>query len=417
MKWSLVKKRVSDLREWPKNPRKITEKGVRDLTKSIRKFGLAEPIVINTDNTICGGHGRRKVLLQEGMESVDCYVPERALTEKEFEELNIRLNKNIAGVFDFDILANEFEMSDLLEWGFELDELDGCEFDTEKLDPQCDEDNVPDAPPEPTTKRGDVWILGRHRLMCGDSTMIDDVERLMNGEKADLWIADPPFGVSYCDKNSAIHGGTVLNQNGKEIKGDTKSVKDLCIFWRDVASNAYSVTTMEASNYWCACQGSDKMMMMMMMMMDEAGWNIRHELIWVKDSFVFGRSDYHYRHEPIIYGWKKDGKHNWFSDRKQDSVFEIPRPRKSDLHPTTKPVELFEQFFNNSCPSGGLVFESFGGSGTSIIASEKTGKRCNTMELDERYCDVIINRWEQYTGKDAILESTKQKYKDLNKNK
>jgi site-specific DNA-methyltransferase (adenine-specific) len=143
--------------------------------------------------------------------------------------------------------------------------------------------------------------------------------------------------------------------------------------------------------------------MMMMMMMDEAGWNIRHELIWVKGSFVFGRSDYHYRHEPIIYGWKKKGKHNWYADRKQDSVFEIDRPHKSDLHPTTKPVELFEIFIKNSTASNNLVFESFAGSGTSIIASEKTNRRCNAMELDPHYCSVIIKRWQDYTGMKARL--------------
>ncbi len=266
----------------------------------------------------------------------------------------------------------------------------------------CDEDEVPEVV-EPKSKLGDLYQLGKHKLMCGDSTSLADVQRLMNGELADMWIADPPFGVSYMEKNAAVNGGIVHNQEGKEIMSDTKSVEELCPFWKDAAIAAYEVTTDQAANYWCACQGSDKMMMMMMMMMDEAGWNIRHELIWVKSSLVFGRSDYHYRHEPIIYGWKKKGTHKWYGDRKQDSVLEIDRPNKSDLHPTTKPVELFENFIRNSTIQEQLIFESFGGSGTTLIASEKLNRRSNTMELDPHYCDVIISRWEKYTGRQAEL--------------
>jgi DNA modification methylase len=178
-------------------------------------------------------------------------------------------------------------------------------------------------------------------------------------------------------------------------------VKELCPFWRDVAVSALMATTDKASSYWFACQGSDKMMMMMMMM-DEAGWNIRHELIWVKKSFVFGRSDYHYRHEPIIYGWKKTGTHEWCGDRKQDSVFEIDRPHKSDLHPTTKPTELIKKFIENSSKSGQLVLDTFGGSGTTLIASEETNRKCFIMELDPKYCDVIVTRYLKYTNQSQV---------------
>jgi DNA modification methylase len=233
----------------------------------------------------------------------------------------------------------------------------------------------------------------------------DEINILMSGDKADLWITDPPYGVSYIAKNAAVHGGIVKNSEGKEITNDTKTVKELCPFWKAVAQNAYLNTTSKASHYWFACQGSDKMMMMMMMMMDESGWNIRHELIWVKSSFVFGRSDYHYRHEPIIYGWKKDGTHNWCGDRKQDSVFEIPRPHKSDLHPTTKPVELITEFIMNSSNTDQIILDTFGGSGTTLIAAEKTGRKCFMAEIDTRYCDVILNRYSKYSGKLIIHEN------------
>jgi site-specific DNA-methyltransferase (adenine-specific) len=288
--------------------------------------------------------------------------------------------------FDVDLLGIE---------GFSLTEV-------EKVEPGCDEDEVPEAP-EPKTKRGDIYKLGRHRLMCGDSTSIDDVEKLMAGEKADLWIADPPFGVSYIEKNAAVNRGVPKSQIGKEIKSDTKTLEEISPLWRETAVNAFIVTTDKAANYWCACQGIDKMMMMMMMMMQEAGWNTRHQLIWVKSKLVFGRSDYHYRHEPIIYGWKKKNTHNWYGDRKQDSVLEFDKPNRSDLHPTTKPVELFERLFSNSSKPGDLIFESFGGSGTTLIAAEKLDRRSNTMELDPKYCDVIVARWEKYTGKKAEL--------------
>lgn len=394
------------------NPRKISDKELTGLKESIKKFGFIDPLVINKrTNTLVGGHQRLKAAELLEMDNVPVVYVNLNISEE--KALNIALNSHmISGKYDLEILPLlldeiKLELPELSEkLRFNELKLD-LKLDTEieKIDGLIDDDEIPKTK-ECRVKKGDIWSLGNHRLMCGDSTIIDDVEKLMNDKKADLWIADPPFGVSYIEKNIVANGGKPLNQKGKQIKGDTKSVEELCPFWRDVAANAYLFTTMEAANYWCACQGSDKMMMMMMMM-DEAGWNIRHELIWVKDQFVLGRSDYHYQHEPIIYGWKKKGKHNWFSDRKQSSVFNIDKPKKSDFHPTTKPVELFENFFKNSCPKKGLILESFGGSGTSIIASEKLNMECYTMELDEKYCDVIINRWEQFTGKKAELINEK----------
>lgn len=266
-----------------------------------------------------------------------------------------------------------------------------------------DANDIPEVKIEVSARHGDIFLLGKNRLMCGDSTKKEDMELLMNGELADLWITDPPYGVDYVAKNAAVNGGIVKNAAGKEIKNDAKSVKELCPFWKEVAKNAFDFSTDKASHYWFACQGSDKMMMMMMMMMDEAGWNIRHELIWVKSSFVFGRSDYHYRHEPIIYGWKKDGTHEWHGDRKQDSVLEFDRPHKSDMHPTTKPVELIERLMANSSKEGQLVLDTFGGSGTTLVAAEKLGRRCNMIELDPIYVDVIVRRWELLTGEKAQL--------------
>lgn len=399
---------LSKLVPYEKNMHIHTPEQIDRLCDLIRYQGFRDPLIVQRGtNRVAAGHGRMEAAKKLGLKQVPVVYQE---FESEEQFYAFVVSHNAIGKDEWAKLDLVKINVDFLDLGpdLDIDMLGLKDFVIEpldKLDPQCDEDEVPEVKHDSVTKRGDVWLLGEHRVMCGDSTMIDDVEKLMDGQKADLWIADPPFGVSYMEKNLAVNNQVVKNQEGKEIKSDTKSVDELCPFWKDVALNAYSVTTNEASSYWCACQGSDKMMMMMMML-DEAGWNIRHELIWAKDSFVFGRSDYHYQHEPIIYGWKKKGKHNWYSDRKQSSLFSIDRPKKSDLHPTTKPVELFQEFFKNSCPRKGLIYESFAGSGTSVIAAENRDQKCYGMELDEYYCDIIVERWQKYTGKEAVLEST-----------
>lgn len=392
---------VKNLKSHPKNRNKHPEDQLRRLAEILKYQGWRYPIKVSKrSGFVTSGHGRIEAAKINGWKEVPVNFQEYESEDQEYADL--QADNAIASWAELDLAGINMDMADLGP-DFNIDMLGIKDFfiePAEKFEAQSDEDEIPEIV-EPKTKLGDIYQLGRHRLMCGDSTSINDVESLMDGKKADLWIADPPFGVSYMEKNAATNGGVVRNQIGKEIKSDTKTVEELCPFWRDTAVNAYLVTTDQASNYWCACQGSDKMMMMMMM--DEAGWNIRHELIWVKQQFVLGRSDYHYRHEPIIYGWKKKGTHNWYADRKQDSVFEIDRPHKSDLHPTTKPVELFEKFISNSTKPGDLIFESFGGSGTTLIASEKLNRKSNSMELDPKYCDVIVARWEKYTGKKAEL--------------
>jgi DNA modification methylase len=392
---------IDTLKPHPKNRNSHPQEQIARLAKIISFQGIRSPIKVSRrSGFMTAGHGRLEAFKALKLKHVPVDYQDYESDEQEYADL--QSDNAIALWAELDLSGINTDIGDL-DPDFDIDLLGIKDFTLEPADKiaLCDEDEVPEHV-EPKTKLGDIYKLGEHRLMCGDSTSLSDVEKLMAGELADLWIADPPFGVSYMEKNAAVNGGIVKNQIGKQIKSDTKTVEELCPFWRDSAANAYVVTTIEASNYWCACQGSDKMMMMMMMM-DEAGWNIRHELIWVKDSFVFGRSDYHYRHEPIIYGWKKAGKHNWYGDRKKDSVLEISRPHKSDLHPTTKPVELFENFISNSSKANDLIFESFGGSGSTLIACEKTNRKCFMMELDPHYCDVIVARWEKYTGQTAEL--------------
>lgn len=401
---------IEDVRPNNRNRNKHPEAQIERLIKIIKHQGFRQPLIVsNQSGLLVAGHGRLIAAKRLGMTEVPVVFQD---FESEEQEYQAQVSDNaIASWAELDLAGINADIPELGPFDIDLLGIENFAVEiADKLEPQCDEDDVPEVGTALVVP-GDVYTLGRHRLMCGDSTMIDDIERLMDGEMADLWITDPPYGVSYVEKNAAVHGGIVKNAIGKEIKNDTKSVEELCPFWRDVASNAFTVSTDKCSHYWFACQGSDKMMMMMMM--DEAGWNIRHELIWVKSSFVFGRSDYHYRHEPIIYGWKKDGTHEWYGDRKQDSVFEVDRPSKSDLHPTTKPVELIEKFINNSSRSGQVILDTFGGSGTTLIASEKTGRNARLMELDPKYCTVILDRWAKYTGKDPVRESDSAKWSDI----
>ena len=228
--------------------------------------------------------------------------------------------------------------------------------------------------------------------MLGDSTKDEDVAELMGGKKADLFLTDPPYGVSYLEKNASVHGGIVHNMVGKTISSDEKTLEEIKGLWYDGARNAFNNSTDEASYLWFACQGGDQMMMMMMMI-GEAGWKVRHELIWVKDSMVFGRSDYHYQHEPILYGWKKKGTHKFYGDRKQVSVLNFDRPNKSDLHPTSKPVELVRYLLRNHSKEDDIVLDLFGGGGTTLEACELENRTCYMMEIEPQYIETIKRRY------------------------
>lgn len=239
----------------------------------------------------------------------------------------------------------------------------------------------------------------RHRLLCGDSTSQEQVERLMDGEKADLWITDPPYGVSYADKNEFLNAIGKANSVTKRIENDHMSIEDMAVFWEKIALNAHAATSEKTAYYWFACQGGDQMMMMMSI--SRANWKVRHELIWVKNNHVLGRCDYSYKHEPILYGWKKDGTHKFYGGF-QTSVLEFDKPQSSKLHPTMKPIELIERLVTNSSMENQLIFDTFLGSGSTLIACEKTNRRCFGMEIDTHYCDVIVERYKKFCGKPVV---------------
>jgi len=268
-----------------------------------------------------------------------------------------------------------------------IDELAGM---TEPAELLTDPDEVPEDV-ETRCKAGDLWILGRHRLLCGDSTKADDVARLMDGALADLFLTDPPYNVAYVGKT----------KDALKIQNDSMDDDSFRCFLRDVFCNAFNAMNLGANYYiWHGpteaynFAGAVK----------ENKQIVRQCLVWSKDSMVMGRQDYQWKHEECLYGWKDGAAHNWFSDYKQTTVLEFKRPSRSEEHPTMKPVELFEYQIGNSCPPNGLVLDTFLGSGTSIIASEKLGMKCYGLELDAHYCDVIIQRWENATGQKAVLD-------------
>jgi len=488
--WTNEKRKISDLIPAEYNPRQLTEKQAKDLDASLERFNLCDPIIINADNKIIGGHQRINILKQRGAVEVDVRVPSRQLTEHEEKELNLRLNKNL-GEWDFDLLA-DFDQEMLLDVGFDSAELDKM-F---QLEPDAKDDEVPEVPKEPISKTGDIWILGRHRVMCGDSTKIDDVEKLMDGKKADMVFTDPPYGI------------------GKDIVNDNLKREDWLNFYRDFTTNVLLFLKTNGyfyvwgyfdflSNYWES------------IIKGRGDCNFRNFIIWVK-NFVQGRNSLEFRQFPEQYGacllciygqpfqngplstspnaeffpecfeplrayldgermkmgWdiptvKKIVGHSdlsrdhWFSKsqwsmptekvykalqeaarndafRKEYDAFrkeydelrkEYDELRKeydelrgyhdnshswTDVwqfeklslygdHPTKKPVEVCERGVITNAPKDGLVLDMFLGSGSTLIACEKTNRICYGMEIDPKYVDVIVKRWEDFTGKKAEL--------------
>lgn len=388
--WTTEKRNISELIPAKYNPRKSSDAEYKQLEKSLDKFSLADPLVINKNNTVIGGHFRLKILQAKGVQEIDVRIPSRLLDENEERELNLRLNKNL-GLWDYDALA-DFDEDMLADVGFDSKELDKV-FQLESSDA---DDAVPDARQETDIKLGDIFLLGEHRVMCGDSTKREDVEKLMQGKKADMVFTDPPYGVSYADKNKYLNSISPGNRIQTEIENDHKSEEEIQELWFKVFEIIRDNLSPIHSYYITGPQIQGMMMMMMMMM--KAKLPYRHVLIWVKNNHVLGRCDYNYKHEPIFFGWTT--KHKFIGGGQfKTSVWEIDKPHKSYLHPTMKPIELIENALLNSSERGDICLDLFLGSGSTLIACEKTSRVCYGMEIDPIYCQVIIDRWETFTGK------------------
>ena len=409
----IVQRKVSELIPYANNSRTHSDAQVAQIAASIKEFGWTNPILIDGENGIIAGHGRLLAARKLGYDEVPT-IELSTLTEAQKKAYVIADNKLALNAgWDDDVLRIELEALQELEFdldvlGFDEKELANL-LNPEQVEGLTDEDDAPPIPEEPKTRPGDIYQLGKHRLMCGDSTSIDAVEKLMDGLLADLVVTDPPYGVSYADKNKSLNATGRGNRIQTPIKNDHLKGDELKNFFLSAFSSMFIAMKPGAPFYVFAPQGGEQMMMMMMMM-QEACLPVRHELIWVKNNHVLGRADYHYKHEPVLYGWKDGAGHPWYGDRNKFSIWNINKPAQSKLHPTMKPVELVEIPIQNSSKGQDIVFDLFGGSGTTLIACEKTGRQARLMELDPKYCDVIVKRWEDFTGKKAILLTDNNAY-------
>ena len=379
------------------NPRKDLKPDDAEYIKiknSIVKFGFVSPLVINKDMTVIGGHQRLKVLKDLGITEVECIVVDLDKTNE--KALNIALNK-IQGDWDEDKLEAllqelKLEEFDMNLTGFDFDEVDEILNDINGTkEDNFDVDSAYEEIEEPITKPGDVWILGNNRLMCGDSTHKDDIMRLMNNQDADMLLTDPPYNVDYVGKTA----------EALKIKNDNMDDNQFYEFLRKVFENMYIVTKEGASIY---VFHADTEGINFRKAFKDAGFKLAECLIWKKDCFVMGRQDYQWQHEPVLYGWKEGKAHYFINDRTQSTILEFDRPKQSTLHPTMKPIDLVAKLIKNSSKENDIILDLFGGSGSTIIATEQLNRKCYTMELDPKYCDVIVKRWETMTNREAILE-------------
>lgn len=388
---------IDRLIPYARNPR-VNDHAVPKMASLIKEFGFKVPIVARSDGTVVDGHLRLMAARHLGMETVPVVLADE-WTPAQVKAFRIAVNKS-AELAEWDTSLLALEIEDLKELdfdleltGFELPELDeilgaGADGGTEG---QTDPDAVPEAQEEPVSRLGDVWLLGRHRLMCGDSTDAGSVALLMNGSNADLLLTDPPYNVSY--EGATKDRLTILNDSMDDEKFRS--------FLADAFKAADTVMKNGAAFYiWHA----DSEGYNFRGAVRDTGWMVRQCLIWVKNSMVLGRQDYQWKHEPCLYGWKDGAAHLWTSDRRQTTVLEFNKPNRNGEHPTMKPVELFEYQMLNSTNREAVVLDLFGGSGTTMIAAEKNGRSARLMELDPRYCDVIVRRWQDFTGQEATLE-------------
>lgn len=420
--------KVGDLIPYENNPRK-NDAAVDAVAASIREFGFKVPIIVDKDGVIVAGHTRLSAAKKLGMKTVPV-IRADDLTEEQIRAFRLADNKTgELAEWDFEKLEEELRALDDIDMGqFGFEDLEEKIHDYDVKEDDFDEDEVPKE--EPKAKRGDVYQLGDHRLMCGDSTNPDELKKLLGGARADLVFTDPPYGVAIGDKNKTLKevtGGAGITEN---IAGDTLSPDALYKMLVAAFKNLRENGAKDSCAYYVTSPQNGDLGLMMMMMMRDAGLPVRHMLIWVKNAATFslGRLDYDYRHEPVFYTWTE--KHNFYGDysttviddstaidkmskaelkdlaralmeRKPDSVIYCDKPNKSDLHPTMKPVKLIARFVGNSSREGDTVVDIFGGSGSTMMACEQMRRKAYLMELDPHYVDVIIARWEAFTGKKA----------------
>lgn len=378
-KLNLIQMNIDDLVLYENNPRN-NDGAVDAVAASINSFGFKVPIIIDKNNVVVCGHTRVKASKKLGMTEVPCIVADD-LNEEQIKAFRLADNKvSELAEWNMDKLAEELKQidMDMLQFGFE--DLESS-LERDVLEDEFDEEE--ELPVNPYSKKGDVFILGKHRLMCGDSTIKEDVGKLTDGKLADMIFTDPPYNVDY-------EGGVDDNGSKMKIQNDKQSDADFKEFLQKAFDNM-ALHCKNGGTIYCCHADTEGLNFRTAFI--NAGFKLAECLIWVKNSLVLGRQDYHWRHEPILYGWKEGAGHYFIDDRSQDTIWEYNKPKVNDLHPTMKPLELVGRAIKNSSKKGELVLDLFGGSGSTMIASEQIDRSAMLMELDEKYVDVIVKRY------------------------
>lgn len=403
MKVELVE--ISRVIPYARNPRR-NENAIAKVAASIKEFGFRQPIVVDDEMVIIAGHTRVQAAIQLGLKKVPVHVA-TGLTAAQIKAYRLADNRtHEESEWDDELLA--IELGELDELGFNLDltGFDAIELEELLADGDgsglTDDDAVPEIPETAITKEGDVWLLGDHRLLCGDSTKAASIKALMGDELADMIFTDPPYNVDYGQSMKDSVRGTK-----RKIKNDNLG-DDFQQFLNDACNEMVKVC--KGAIY--ICMSSSELHTLQKAFADAGGhWSTF--IIWAKNAFTMGRADYQRQYEPILYGWPEGNKHFWCGDRNQSDVWHYDKPKVNDLHPTMKPVELVARAIENSSKSRDIVLDSFGGSGTTLIACEKLKRQARLIELDPIFCDVIVKRWEEFTGKSAVLAGEKKSFKEL----
>jgi DNA modification methylase len=393
----LVEERpIGSIKPYENNPRD-NDAGVDAVAASLRAFGFRQPIVVDENDAIIVGHTRYKAAIKLGMTTVPVHVA-RGLTPAQARAYRIADNQT-ATLSKWDDDKLPLELMELQKVDFDLSLTGFPEDEILRLltappaEGQGDPDAVPEPPADPVTRPGDLWVLGRHRLLCGDATKPEDVARVLGDGHADMLLTDPPYNVAYEGKTA----------DRMTIANDAMDPADYRHFLAQALSAAGKRLHPGGAFYlWHA----DVTALPVRLACADAGLAIRQGLVWVKSVLVPGRQDYQWKHEPVLYGWADGAAHTWLSDRAQTTVLEFDKPARNTDHPTSKPVDLFAYLIGNSCKPGGVVLDVFAGSGTALIAAEQTGRTAALVELDPRYCDVVVERFEKFSGQKAELRKS-----------
>lgn len=387
---------VKTLKPYERNPRRISKEAFEKLKASLRDNGYHQRILCTSDGLVIGGHMRIKALTEIGVKQVPVLVPDRELTEEEFRRILVQDNLSF-GEFDLDILSADFEVPELLEWGFP-EALLG-DFSRGAAAGLTDPDATPEVRADTVSKPGDIWLLGGHRLMCGDATSADNVAALLAAAKPGLMVTDPPYGVTYDAgwRDESLSAGKETGRAKGKVQND--SIAD----WRA----AWALSPADVAYVW----HGERQLIDLGKQLEDCDFEPRNLIVWAKSHLVISRGHYHSQHETCWYAVRKKSTANWAGDRKQTTLWHIDKPQKSETgHSTQKPVECMRKPIENNSNAGQAVYDPFSGSGTTLIAAEQTGRICYAMEIAPEYVDVAVRRWQEFTGQKAKLESTGEEF-------